>query len=66
MILELEKLVTGLDYKEERKTFAGNFIAAANDIGFSFEDKVCFHPTSNSSGTYFIVFKKRCFIKENF
>ncbi len=38
--------------------FAQNFILLAADAGFEVEQEVCFHPTSNSSGTYLILLKK--------
>jgi SAM-dependent methyltransferase len=58
MILELEALVAGLDYEEERKTSNENFINIANNIGFSVVHNICFHPTSKDSGTYMIVLQK--------
>jgi len=58
MILELEALVAGLDYEEERKTSNKNFITIANNIGFNIIHNICFHPTSKDSGTYMIVLQK--------
>ncbi len=58
MILELEALVAGLDYEEERKTFVCNLIALAEDIGYLSLYNHCFYPTSSASGTYFLVFQK--------
>jgi len=58
MILELEALVAGLDYEEERKTYNDNFINIAKSIGFKILHNICFHPTSKNSGTYFIVLQK--------
>jgi len=58
MILELEALSASLDYEEERKTYNENFINIANSIGFKVIHNICFHPTSKTSGTYFMVFQK--------
>jgi len=58
MILELEALVAGLDYEEERKTSNEKFIDIANSIGFNIVHNICFHPTSKNSGTYMIVLQK--------
>jgi transcriptional regulator with XRE-family HTH domain/SAM-dependent methyltransferase len=58
MILELEALVAGLDYEEERKTSAKNLIILAEDAGYTLRHNSCFHPTSPESGTYFLAFQK--------
>jgi len=58
MILELEALVAGLDYEEERKTSAKHFIHLAEDLGYTLQEYSCFYPTSEESGTYFIVLQK--------
>jgi len=58
MILELEALVAGLDYEEERKTSNEKFIDIAKSVGFDVIHNICFHPTSKNSGTYMIVLQK--------
>jgi len=58
MILELEALVAGLDYEEECKTYADNFINMAEEIGFETVTNFNFYPTFEEAGTRLIILRK--------
>ncbi len=58
MILELEALVTGLDYEEECKTYSENLINIAKEVGFDVIHHLNFYPTFKEAGTHLIVLRK--------
>jgi len=58
MILELEALVAGLDFEEECKTYSGNLIDIAKEVGFDCLQHLNFYPTFKEAGTHLIILRK--------